>query len=191
MHGCQIAKRVCFLGFALTGSILMVGCQEPTGGKGAGAQKPESSASTGSTSKAEASEPRLSAYSPGATAAPLQHCNLEAAAGTKFAGQPVAVKGGQSNEFRGWVDDGGLANPAVWLRFDEVQGNSHLHIPVRLTVERQDVSAAYPDASRTPGFTLDLSANALPHGQYHVYIAAVSSGVAHVCDNGRQIDVGP
>lgn len=191
MHLGQTIKRVSFLGFALTSSILIVACQEPSGGKNAAAEKTESSAPTASTSGGQSPRPRLNAYSPSATAAPLQHCNLEAAAGTKFAGQPVALKAGQSNEFRGWVDDGSLANPEVWLRFDEVQGNSHLHAPLQLTIERQDVTAAHPDASRTPGFRLDLPANALPPGQYHAYIAAVSAGVAHVCDNGRQIQIGP
>jgi hypothetical protein len=133
----------------------------------------------------------LTAYQPPRTVSPLANCNLERVNNDLLGAQPLKLDTSHANTFTGWIDPSGATVSRFWLRFDDAQAKHYLHAPIQLTIARPDVLAADPDAPRISGFKLQLPANILPAGQYHVYIAVTSNSTVHVCDNGRHIEVEP
>lgn len=176
------------VGFCVVIPILN-GCQEP--GEQSGASAPVASAPASATPAAQGAPPdALVAYQLPQTGSPLANCNLERLNSELFVAQSLTLNPSQTNTFRGWVDPAGVADPLLWLRFDDAQAKRYLHVPIKLTIERPDVLASDKSAPRVSGFELSLPRDALPAGQYHVYVAVTSGVLAHVCDNGRHVDVG-
>lgn len=176
-------------GFMMTVAVtsFLGACQQ----SGQSPTNPEAASSSAGTTPSSTSGPvRLATYAPGPYI-PLSTCNLGMVNSTVFEAQPVALKAGQSNHFKGWLIAAGLSNPAYWLRFDEQQANRFQQTPISLTVERPDVVAAHAGAPIVSGFDLELPPNALTPGQYHVYVAVESSGRTYICDSGRHVQVGP
>lgn len=166
---------------ASTGFLLSA-CQQSGGNSGlATSATPE-----GQTGVAAVSQ--LLAYTPSSAYKPLSTCNLGMVNATTFGTQPVELKTGAANTFKGWLFATNLDSPKYWLRFDDLQGDRYLHSPLRLDVERTDVVALHPGAPRVSGFAVTIPANALPPGQYHAYLAVESGDTTYICDSGRHID---
>lgn len=179
--------RTIFPGLAIGMSILLGGCQGS--GQQAVAEDQPAVPPANSTTAASA---QVSPYTPGAAPAkPLSSCNLEAIGTVKYGLDPIELAAGRQNAFKGWVDASQLTQPSYWLRFDDKNASRHMHVRFDLTVKRADVVAADPNAPLVSGFTVSVPANALPVGQYHVYLAVQSGGAAYICDNGRYVKITP
>jgi hypothetical protein len=125
---------------------------------------------------------------------PAGHCNIERLDGALF-GAEVHQLSDAGFELSGWVvDQGKKSVPAganIWL---EKNGDSRIwSVPLALTIGRPDVvenqggNAAYLRS----GFSVRINPSGLPAGQYHLLIQYPGDGHAFVCDNGRQLRVGP
>lgn len=166
-------------------AFLVSACQQ----SGGGPAKPESpTAPTSGGLTGAAAGGQLVAYTPSSAYKPLSTCNLGMVNATTFGTQPVELKTGAVNTFKGWLFATNLDSPTYWLRLDSQQGDRYLQLPLHLDVERPDVVAMHPDAPRVSGFAATIPANALPSGQYHAYLAVTSGGTTYICDSGRHID---
>lgn len=188
MKNIVLPERSIGLALAMALPLVVAACQEPNGQTAA-------SANAGTSASAAASQPLhqnlLTAYIHGAVPfKPLPNCNLESLNSDLFGAQPLMLNPFQPNTLKGWVDPTGTTDSRLWLRFDDAQARRYLHAPLQLTIERSDVLTSDPGAPRVSGFELRLPRNSLPAGRYHIYIAVTSDSTAHICDNGRQIDVG-
>ena len=129
------------------------------------------------------------AYTPSSAYKPLSTCNLGMVNAATFGTHPVELKTGAVNTFKGWLFATNLDSPTYWLRFDGQRGDRYLQSPLKLDVERPDVTAVHADAPRVSGFAVTIPANALPPGQYHAYLAVTSGDTTYICDSGRHVDV--
>lgn len=163
------------------------GCQEP-GGQSASSAPVASAPASSSPVMQAVPLAGLVAYQPTQTVSPLTHCNLERLNSEMFGALPLTLNPSQANTFTGWMDPSGVGTPRFWLRFDDVQAKRYLQVPIQLTIDRPDVLASDPSAPRVSGFALRLPANAVPVGQYHVYLAVTTDTAAYVCDNGRHVN---
>lgn len=189
MKNIGLVGRLTGLASAMALALVLAACQEPSGQNAASANA-GTSVAVATTQIQSSNQGLLTAYVRGAASfKPLPNCNLERLNRELFGAQPLALHLSQVNTFTGWVDPSGVATPSLWLRFDDAQAKRYLHAPFKLTTERPDVLANDPNAPRVSGFELQLPANALPAGQYHVYVVVTSGAAAHVCDNGRHINV--
>jgi len=167
--------------------LLLNGCQEPGGQSASSA--PVAGAPASSASEASGAMPvDLAAYQPSQAASSLANCNLETVNNQAFGSGALILQSGHANMFKGWLDAGGLTNPAYWMRFDDAGAGRHLQAPLSLTEPRADVAAARPGAPLVSGFSLTLPSGVLPVGSYHVYLAVESGGRTYVCDSGRHIN---
>lgn len=191
MRNTEVSMRVTGLALIIALSMTVTACQEPSGQAASSAQ-PIASPPVATTASNPSNQSLLATYTPGALLfKPLPNCNLEWLDGNPFGAQPQTVKLAQANTITGWVDPAGVANPKIWLRFDDAQAQRYFHAPIELTIQRPDVLTNDPAAPRVSGFALQLPASALPAGQYHVYVTVTSGATAHVCDNGRHINIAP
>lgn len=189
MKNSKASMRVTGLALMVALALMVTACQEPSGQAVSSAQ-PVASSPIATTAGNTPQHSLLTAYAPGAVPfKPLPNCNVERLNGNLFGAQPSMLNSAQANTITGWVDPAGVAEPKIWLRFDDAQAKRYLHVPIQLTIERPDVQTSDLGAPRVSGFELQLPASALPTGQYHVYIAMISGDAAHVCDNGRHIEV--
>lgn len=183
--------RMAFCGVVLGAAALMGACQQTGHQSSAEGQAASSNTASPSTGTGVTS-PQVIAYVPGAMQVkPIQNCNLEGAGKVEFGAQPVSLKASEKSGFAGWIDASGLAQPTYWLRFDNQPASHHFQMPVTLTVQRPDVASTHPGAPLVSGFDVDLPADSLPVGEYHVYLAASADGQTYACDNGRHVDVTP
>lgn len=178
-------RSSCLMGVVLA-TISIAACQEP--GQQAAAKSSSAAAVPPTASNRETHGPsEVIAYDPGASVKPISNCNLEAIGSVTLGQQPVSLKSGESNVFKGWVYAAQKGQLSYWLRFDDQAQTRYLQRRVELTVPRPDVVAIDADAPLISGFDANLAAGSLPAGKYHVYLAAVTGGVTYICDNGRQI----
>lgn len=180
------------LWFAVLLSAALAGC----GRSGQPTSSPEPLSSTESSTTAQASgvtpvaTEKLVAYAPTPNVLPITTCNLERIDGAAFAGQPVPTARGAAHTLSGWIAAPGVRDPQYWLRFDDKAANHFLETRLQLDIKRPDVAASVPGAPVLSGFKLELPSDALPTGQYHVYLVAAAGGTDDVCDNGRQVNIG-
>lgn len=185
MHQQRVSRIAAATVVMVSAVFLLSACQQ-SGGNSGNSRSPTSATSEGQTGVAAGSQ--LMAYAPGSAYKPLSTCNLGMVNATTFGTQPVELKTGVANIFKGWLFATNLDSPTYWLRFDGRQGDRYLQSPLQLDVERADVVASYPGAPRVSGFAVTIPANALPPGQYHAYLAVKSGGTIYICDSGRYID---
>lgn len=188
-HAKSYVRTIC-CGIAIGAVGLTAGCQQAGHQPSAGEQVVSSTSAPSSTGKAIPAQ--ILAYTPGAMRAKsLADCNLETIGSTRFGAQSMPLKSGEKSSFAGWIDASGLNQPTLWLRFDNQSANRNFQLPVTLTVQRPDVASTHPGAPLVSGFNVDLPADGLPDGNYHVYLAATVGDVAYLCDNGRNVTVAP
>ena len=189
MHEMNSRERTIRLGLIIGAAVLVAACQEPTNHQGA-VGKSLTAATPAQPVASSAPTPDVAAaYTPAAAPTkPLSSCNLEYLGTTLFGSQPLTWKSGHPNLIKGWIDGSGLTEPTYWLRFDDASTGRYLQVRVSQTVQRPDVVSTHPGAPLVSGFELNIPAGSLPLGQYHVYLAAESSGQSYTCDNGQHID---
>lgn len=130
------------------------------------------------------------AYVPESSAAVITTCNIEGFDGASFQSMPIEAELSAKHVISGWVAAPHLTASSFWLRLDDKVQGHYFQVQVTPSVKRPDVasSASNPPMPLDSGFMLDLPANAVPAGQYHLYMAAQAEGKSSVCDNGRQVD---
>lgn len=130
----------------------------------------------------------LATYESESAFAAITTCNIEAFDQTSFQSTAVDAEATVQHKISGWIAAPQIAAPSFWLRLDDKTHGRHLQAPLKLMVKRPDVAAAKNLPSfLNSGFTLELPANAVPVGQYHVYLVAEADGETRVCDDGRQV----
>lgn len=129
-------------------------------------------------------------YTPESTATVITTCNIEGFDGASFQSVPTEAMLSAKHVVSGWVAAPHLTASSFWLRLDDKVQGHYFQVQVMPSVKRPDVasSASNPPLPLDSGFMLDLPANAVPAGQYHLYMAAQAEGKSSVCDNGRQVD---
>lgn len=171
---------------ALAAALALTGCN---GANSPTAPSPNSTSAPTNHSGVETSV--MNAYVPEKKSLPLASCNLEDVDGVTFSSESTKRAVGQAHSFSGWVAAPGLDKPVYWLRFDDKQANRFFQTRINPSIERPDIVAIAGNEAFSPhsGFKVGISANALPAGQYHVYLAAAAGGT-YSCDNGRQVLLG-
>lgn len=189
MNRCGLAVR---LGSIISVAVLMAACQEP-GHQGATAKSPVTSSQAAPLASTAHASGDVIAYTPphATVSKPLTECNLEYVDAIPFSSRVVALKNEQPNAFKGWIDGSSFTQPSYWLRFDDPAANRYLQVHVAQTIPRPDVQAADADAPLVSGFRVNVPANSLPVGHYHVYLAVESDDTIYNCDNGRHIEIEP
>jgi|SRR5690348_2149440 len=192
MHKLNSNRRIIsFTGVIVIG-VLLGGCQEPN--QQAAAAKPSSTAvATPATSQSKGAPllTGISVYDPQASVKPISSCNLESVGSITLGQQQVKLESKEPNAFRGWVAASAQSQPSYWLRFEDRSRDRYLQLRIKLTTERPDVVSIDSAAPLISGFDVNLPANSLPAGNYHVYLAAAAGNLTYICDNGRQIQIEP
>lgn len=138
---------------------------------------------------ASAKTATVSAYTPEQGSTPITSCNIETFDTTGFGVQSINATSGQVHSISGWIAFTLGGTPKYWLRLDNKQSNQYFEAPVNLSIQRPDVVAMAGNAALplNSGFKVDMPVNALPAGEYHVYLAAIDGQAVYSCDNGRQV----
>jgi len=185
MHQERVSKIAATSIVLVSAAFLLSACQQ-SGGSSGNPGPPTSATSTGRPGVAAGGQPV--AYTPSDAYKPLSTCNLGMVNATTFGTQPVELRTGAINTFKGWLFAKNIDSPAYWLRLDGQHGERYLQARLQLDVERPDVTAVHSDAPRVSGFAVAIPANALPPGQYHAYLAVTSGDTTYICDSGRHVD---
>lgn len=143
------------------------------------------------TSLQPAPVPKLVTYNPDPVSDSFPQCNIETFDQIEFQGGPIKADLAVQHSVAGWVHDPRLEHPDYWLRLEDKSQGRYLQLTLKPSISRPDVTARESGDSNSllSGFTLAIPAQALPGGNYHMYIAAVSGERTSVCDNGRYIEL--
>lgn len=164
-------------------AVALTGCNASEGGHSAVSEAPTANAAAKSTN--------LATYTPEQGATLLTTCNIEAFDSTRFSAQPIEAKFAETHTITGWVAPPSATAMKYWIRFDDKESNQYFHEAINPSLERLDVVAVSGNESLplNSGFKVDLPTNALPAGNYHVYLAAVAGKTVYSCDSGRQVSL--
>jgi hypothetical protein len=130
------------------------------------------------------------AYTPATDSGAFTQCNIESLDKASFGAGPMDAALALPHSLAGWVAQPGAIKPSYFLRFDDKSQGRFFQLPLLLSIKRSDVVAAQGGVGVPvmSGFEQGIPANALPSGNYHVYLAAVDRDVTSLCDNGRSIN---
>lgn len=168
-----------------TTSSLLLGCSD----KDRSATEPAktiNAASAPASTLSVAAAP--AAYTPEPVVGAITTCNIEAFDKTPFQSGPMDATLSMQHSISGWIAAPQLAKPSFWLRLDDKSQRRFFQMQVEPTVKRPDVATANnPPLPLESGFMLELPVNAVPAGQYHLYLVARADGKSSICDGGRQL----
>lgn len=130
-------------------------------------------------------------YTPEPTADVITTCNIERFDRATFQSAPIEATLSATHSVGGWIATPQMGAPSFWLRLEDKVRGHYFQVQVTPAVKRPDVVASVIDSHipENSGFVLELPANAVPAGSYHLYLAAQTSGKLSICDNGRQVDI--
>lgn len=172
---------------ALAIGLLLAGCSS----KGKGESEPAKAggpAAPASMPSPVAMAPTV--YTPEPTVAIITTCNIEEFDKVTFQSAPVEAVLSATHSVSGWIAAPQLGAPSFWLRLEDKVRGHYFQVRVTPAVKRPDVVASVSSSPvpENSGFMLELPANTVPEGSYHIYLAAQASGKPSICDNGRQVD---
>ena len=180
--------------FILTVSVFvaifqLAGCSGSQAPDTVSTTNPDTSMSASSASAA-ISVSKLATYTPASNASAITSCNIETFDDAAFQAGPGTVALAVKHSVAGWIAAPQMSKPTYWLRLDDEAKGRYLQTQINMSVARPDVVAAVSGASipLISGFKLELPANEVPAGNYHIYLAAAAGSTVDICDSGRNVN---
>lgn len=123
----------------------------------------------------------------------VSSCNLASISGHNY-DAPVSIKRGTPIGLGGWLIDkiDGTVPQQAWIVLAKSGGDSPVfQSPIEFREKRPDVTEYFGNKHDydNSGFIGEFSTQALPAGEYRLYLAFDAHGTFYTCDNGRQLTV--
>lgn len=177
----------------LLASSMLASCSGSNSGastSNAAAQPPKTAIASVAATASSPATPAPVAYKPEPAVGVITTCNIEEFDKSSFQSTPSEAVLSATHSISGWIAAPQLAAPSFWLRLEDKAREHYFQVQVTPAVRRPDVvaSVSAPSLPEKSGFILELPANTIPAGSYHLYLVAQASGKPSICDNGRQVN---